>query len=309
MKVSKSIEPSHMKSQFISPGNSNYIFYILLTLTAISWGAAFPMGKIVASKLPPSTAAFYRFLIVLPLFFVITKIIDKEVMIEKKYHVNAAIFGILQVSLYNYLFFTGIGMTSSSNATLVISSGPVITAIVASLLYADEKLNSTRIIGLILAFVGVVLIVIFNPNKQSSGALLGDFIIFLAAIAFAIYTLYSRKCLKVMSPFKLTSWGTFYGVIVLFFISLTERNSPKTVDTQLIVALLYLSLVAAGFGFLMYNIGARVLGPSRVAIFINTVPMFGVITSVLILGEVFSIWHPISFALIVSGVYFVNKKT
>ncbi|MHA2030129.1 MAG: DMT family transporter [Candidatus Kariarchaeaceae archaeon] len=286
--------------------DSQVITYVLLTLTAFFWGSAFPVAKVVSSKIPPATAAFYRFTIALPIFFIIAKIRVGNIKLERKHHVMAAIFGILQVAMYNYLFFKGVSLTSASNATLIVSSGPIITAIIASLLFFDEKLTIGRIMGLISAFFGVALIIAFSPNKESGG-LAGDFIIFLSAVVFAVYTIFSRFCYKIMSPYVLTAWGSLYGVVVLFLLSLLERDQHQTIDSEVIIGLLYLSLAAGVFGFLMYNMGANEIGPTRVAIFINSVPMFGVITSVVILDEVFSIWHLISFAMIVLGVYLVNK--
>lgn len=280
--------------------------YVLLTFTAFFWGSAFPVAKIVTEKLPPATAALYRFAIALPIFFIIAKLKIGKITIKREYHLYAAGFGIQQVAMYNYLFFKGVSLTSASNATLIVSSGPIIIAVIASLLFADENLTRERIIGLLSAFLGVALIVAFSPNRESGG-LTGDLIIFLSAVVFATYTIFSRYCFKLMSPYILTAWGTFYGVIVLFFLSLFEREETKTIDGELIIALLYLSLAAGVVGFLVYNWGANEIGPTRVSIFMNSVPMFGVLTSVIILDEVFSIWHIISFTMIVVGVYLVNK--
>ena len=275
-------------------------------MTAFFWGSAFPVAKIVTDKLPPATAALYRFTIALPIFFIIAKIKVGKVTIARKHHLYAAIFGIQQVAMYNYLFFKGVSLTSASNATLIVSSGPIIIAIIASILFVDEKLTPERVVGLFSAFFGVILIIVFSPNREPGG-LTGDFIIFLSAVVFATYTIFSRYCFKLMSPYVLTAWGPFYGVIALFVFSLTEKDETKTIDAELILALLYLSLGAGVVGFLIYNWGANEIGPTRVSIFMNSVPMFGVLTSVAILGEVFSIWHIISFIMIVFGVYLVNK--
>ncbi|MCE7734159.1 MAG: DMT family transporter [Candidatus Heimdallarchaeota archaeon] len=298
----KNISVSNIEIQ----NQSQKLTYILLTFTAFFWGSAFPVAKIVTEKLPPATAALYRFVIALPIFFIIAKVKTGQVGIKLKYHAYAAIFGIQQVAMYNYLFFKGVSLTSASNATLIVSTGPIIIAVIASFLFADERLTRGRIVGLISAFVGVVLIITFSPNKESGG-LTGDLIIFLSAVIFATYTLFSRYCFKFMSPYVLTAWGAFYGIIVLFFLSLPERDETKTIDGDLILALLYLSLAAGVIGFLVYNWGANEIGPTRASIFVNSVPMFGVITSVVILDEVFSVWHVISFSMIVAGVYIVNK--
>lgn len=285
---------------------SSKVTYILMGLVGFFWGSGFPVAKIVSEKLPPATAAFYRFSIALPFFFVIAFYKDNHIMIERRLHAYAAVFGILQVTMYNYLFFRGVGLTSASNATLIVSSGPIITAVIASILFVDEKLTKQRLIGLISAFTGVAIIILFSPNREPGG-LTGDFIIFLSATVFAAYTVFSRFCYKLMSPYLLTAWGAFYGTLALFLLSLTESNQEKTIDSDVILALLYLSLAAGVFGFLMYNYGAKEIGPTRAAIFTNSVPMFGVITSVVLLGETFSYLHVVSFCFIVYGVYLVNK--
>ena len=283
-------------------------FYFLLTLTTIFWGGAFPAGKIVADMIPPATAAFIRFSLALPIFFILTKVRGDSIFINKKNHMYAALFGLLQVTSYNFLFFNGLQFTTSSNATLIIAFGPALTTIIASFLYKDEKLSRNKIIGVILAFGGVVFIVLLGSTPELESNFKGDFIIFLAALVFAVYTLYSKIILNYMSPFQLTSWGTFYGVIALFFLTIPEKSLNFSLSGSLLLAMLYLSIFAGVFGFLFYNIGAKEIGPTRVAIFINLVPVFGVITSVIILGEILTIWHGISFIFILTGVLLVNKK-
>ena len=99
-----------------------------------------------------------------------------------------------------------------------------------------------------------------------------------------------------------------YGVIALTFLSIPEE-ADTVITLELVLAMLFLSFFAGLFGFLFYNVGAKKIGPTKVAIFINLVPVFGVLTSILILGEQLSFWHFVSFLLILTGIYLVNKKS
>ena len=280
-------------------------FYGLMILTTVFWGGAFPAGKIVSSFLEPATASFIRFLVALPFFFILLIIFGESYKISRKNHLKAAIFGIMQITLYNFLFFKGLQFTSSSNATLIIASGPAMTTVMAALFLEEEKIDREKVLGIVLAFIGVALIVL-NGSSKAEGSITGDLIISAAALVFAIYTIFARYVLKELTPLQLTSWGTVYGVLALFILSLFE-GKPDTIDSSLIIAMIYLSLFAGVFGFLFYNIGTKHIGASKAAIFINLVPVFGVVTSIIVLGEILLPIHILTFLLIAMGVYLVNR--
>lgn len=73
------------------------------------------------------------------------------------------------------------------------------------------------------------------------------------------------------------------------------------------MGILYLALISTVVGYFFYVEGVSKIGASRAAIFSNLVPVFGVISSMLLLGEHASPWHGVSFLLILAGVVLVNR--
>ncbi|MCY3413658.1 MAG: DMT family transporter [Candidatus Heimdallarchaeota archaeon] len=300
-----------------SPNITNYI---LLLLTVIAWGASWPTGSIVAHALPALFAAFLRYTIALPVFILAAYILEKDRILDDtqpkslKFHLKLVFLGSLQISLYNYFFLTGLKYTSSSDATLIIAINPTITAIVAALLYLDERLTKERITGLIIALLGVSLIVLQSPNQDVENRILGDAIILIAATVWAGFTSLSKPMFKHIKPLSFTALITFYGWLILGITAFIAYPSYfnltviKSLSNDVVYSLLFLAIFAAAFANISFNKSIGIIGPSRTAVFVNLVPIFGVLFSILLLGDAFSLFYILALLLIISGVYLVNKK-
>ncbi|MCE7734786.1 MAG: DMT family transporter [Candidatus Heimdallarchaeota archaeon] len=288
---------------------SDYRIYVLLLSVVMFWGASWPAGSIISKSVPPITAAFIRYTISLPFFFAAALIVDRNIRLEKRMHLKIIPLGIMQVSLYNIFFLTGLKYTGPSDAVLIIAMNPTITAIIASLLYQDEKLTKFKIQGLVTALLGVAIVVILSPNVDVPNRLLGNFIIFLAAFTWAAFTAFARPVLREVKPLTFTAWGSFYGWLLLLILSPIQGPWFIKMESNVIYGLIYLALVAGVYGNIIYNSGVRRIGPSRTSIFVNLVPIFGVISSLFILPEEkFSFWYVVSIILILRGVSLVNRK-
>ena len=96
----------------------------------------------------------------------------------------------------------------------------------------------------------------------------------------------------------------------LFLIPLSLLEAPWTYSWSPLswLGILYLALLSTVVGYFFYVVGVSKIGAGRAAIFGNLVPVFGVITSGLLLKENLSPWHGVSFALILTGVVLVNRQ-
>lgn len=284
--------------------------YILMLSVIFFWGVSWPIGRIVALNLPPLTAAFYRFTIAVPFFFIAAILIEKNIKVPRHLHLQVGILGLLQVTLYNFFFLSGLRYTSASDAVLIIAVNPTLTAIIASQVILEEKFSRKKIIGLAVAFSGVLVVVLQSPNTAVENRLLGNVTIFFAALTWATFTVFAKPVLKQVKPLTFSAWAAFYGWIALMLLSFTEgRPWDVKFEAKVFYSLIYLALAAAVYGNIIYNHGVKSIGASRSSIFVNLVPVFGVISSVIILPEEkFSYWYLVALFLILLGVYIVNKK-
>ncbi|MHA2502899.1 MAG: DMT family transporter, partial [Candidatus Kariarchaeaceae archaeon] len=172
---------------------SNRLVYLMMTIVVIFWGVSWPIGSIVAGEFGPNvfTAAFIRFSIALPALFLIVKLKEGSLSIPRDLHRNVALLGFMQITLYNFMYLSGLRFTSSSDASLIIAINPTLTALFASRIYEDERFSVKRVIGLIFAFSGVLLIFLESPNEAVPNRLLGNTLIFMGALIWSLYTTFS----------------------------------------------------------------------------------------------------------------------
>src|SRR6266699_2999284 len=240
------------EAETIGVEGRNWIVYSQLLLTMFLWGLAWPVGRLLATNLPPVSIAVLRYAIVVPVLFGVLRVKGQSLRIERKWIVNLFVMGVFSTTLYQIFFLYGVRYAAASDDSLVIGIGPVLVAIMASFVL-KERLTKTKALGFISGLAGIGVISLLSPNNDVLNRPLGIGLVFGGAIAYAIYTVTLRR-----------------------FVASNSADNP-------------------------------VSAPSSLAIFGNLVPVFGVITSVLLLKENLSPWHGVSFLLILAGVILVNR--
>src|SRR5437867_2385023 len=295
----------------------NWTVYSELVLTMFLWGLAWPVGRLLATDLPPVSIAALRYAIVVPVLFGILKIKGQPIRLERKWIANLVIMGLFSTTLYQIFFLFGVRYAAASDDSLVIGIGPVLIAILAAFAL-KEVLTKGKVIGLVTGLAGVATISLLSPNVKVINRPLGIALVFGGAVSYAFYTIILRRFInktrtkltsrQAPSSLRIISWVSLIGWVFLIPFSLVEApwNYPWTTESWL--GILYLAIFSTIIGYVFFVDGVIQIGASRTAIFSNLVPVFGVISSYLVLGENLSIWHAASFLLIFLGVVLVNRK-
>ncbi len=286
------------------------IAYGSLTAVAMIWGLSWPAGRFLALEFGSKvlTAAFIRFTFVVPFLFIFAKLFTGTIKVEKKLHKSLILFGLLQISLYNFFYLTGLRFTSASDASLVIAINPLLTAIISSFLYADEKLTLRKVLGFLIAFAGEFLIFMFSPNSNVENRILGNVVIFLAALVWATYSSFSRPIYQKIPPLRFQAWASFYGWLALGIFALVEKPWTVSPSSTSWAILAYLGILSAALANTIFSFGIKKIGPSRTSIFVNMVPLFGITFSFFLLDEEFSYWYLVAFVLVVTGINLVTRS-
>src|SRR5438094_2307472 len=169
----------------------NWIVYSQLLLTMFLWGLAWPVGRLLATNLPPVSIAVLRYAIVVPVLFGILRLKRQPLRIERKWIANLVVMGLFSTALYQIFFFYGVRYAAASDDSLVIGIGPVLIAITTSFLL-KERLTKTKGLGFISGLAGIGVISLLSPNNDVLNRPLGISLVFGGAIAYAIYTVTLR---------------------------------------------------------------------------------------------------------------------
>lgn len=293
--------------------------YSGLVLTMFIWGLAWPVGRALEiANLPPVSIAALRYAIVLPILFTILWVREKAFRIKRSWILTLVIMGVLNTTLYQIFFLYGVKYAAASDDSLVIGFGPVLIAILASFVL-KEHLSATKILGFASGLAGIITISLFSPNTgvQYSNRLLGVTLVFGGATAYALYTILLRRFIAANhnenhssqpSSLSILSWISLFGFLFFIPFSLLEAPWNYTWNAAAWEGIIYLAILSTVVGYFLYIEGISKIGAGRSAIFGNLVPVFGVLTSYLLLGENLSPWTAVSFLLILAGVLLVNRK-
>lgn len=218
--------------------------------------------------------------------------------------------GIIGNLVYQLLFIIGLDLTNSANAAVMLGSIPIWVALLSQL-FTDEKLTFSKSIGIFLAFIGVSLIITGGKGELSfaSDTFKGDIITLLAAIAWGIYTILSKKYLKFYSSTQYSAFMSIVGVIALLLVGLPFliKADFSTVTAAGFGGIIYSGLLSVGIAYLIWNNGINKIGAVRTAAYQNLVPVLGLIFGVIILDEALTLLQYIGSIFVIIGIIQTRK--
>ena len=280
-------------------------------MVMIFWGSAFVSGRMLALNHNPVVVAFLRFF--LAIFFLMPWLYYKNGRIvpkNKTHFYKFALLGITGVFFYNYFFLSGLKLVEAGRSSVIISFNPVLTYIVA-IIFFKEKLKNHQFMGLILGFVGAMIVLSRGdvPSLFTTGVGQGEFYLLMAVFSWIFYTFLGKIFLKKISPHASSAWACLFGLIMFFPFAYTHDllQSFSRLTMVDFLNLLNLGFFSTFLGFIWFYQAIKELGPSKTSSFINLLPLIGVISGMIILGENPGYSLYLGGAFIISGVFLVNR--
>ena len=286
--------------------------FILALLVVVIWGANFTVIKLGLGGVPSMLLVSLRYLSVLPaLFFV------KKPELDWKYGLAYGFsVGVLQFSCLFYAMEIGMPAGLSS---IILQSAAFMTPLLAAG-FLREKVKPNQIAGLVVAAGGLYLIGVSAGEGGSSSIPIPALMLTLAAAFFwaisnIILKFASNKLEKEGKKHDMVGvviWTSLVPPIPLFIMSLI-KDSPQVVFSTLmnlspmsIFAILYLAIGATIFGYGAWNVLLGKYEASKISPLSLMVPVTGLITARLILGEVMTPMQWAGGLVIIAGLVIAN---
>lgn len=286
--------------------------YLKLLFAMLVWGGTFTSARLLGNELDPAVSAFLRFL--LASSFMLILLYSKEgslPRISKQQFLPLLGMGLTGITLYNLLFFYGLVHTEAGRGSLITATNPLLTALGAAFIF-KERFTSIRVLGFLLCIIGAILIITKGDMSSllKDGIGTGELAFIGCAFSWAAYTLIGRFMSDQLSSLAVIAYASCIGTLILFFVALNAGlfTALNTLTINASLNLLYLSLLATVIGFVWFQEGVKVLGAAKAAVFIYFMPVSAVFWAWLILDEQFTLILAIGAALVISGIYLVNKK-
>ena len=290
---------------------SEWKFILMMLVTIIVWAFAFPFIKIGLRELSFINLTIMRFFVVCCAFLLIILLQKKRFpKIQKKDIIPIFILGFSGVIVYHIGLNYGEQFISPGTASLIIATIPIQIIILASI-FLKEKIGLIKILGIIIALLGVLVISIWGKKDASLeiNYILGAVAVLIAALMGAIYTIAGKKLLDRYSGLSLTVYAILFGSIGLIpFInmSLFEQVSKMSINGWF--AILFLGLCSTVIGYVIWYVALKIKTASELGVYLYAIPVLSTIFSFFIFKEEITLMFIIGGLLVITGLVIVNRK-
>jgi len=284
--------------------------HLALLLTNIFFGVNNPVARMLMPEiLHPMVLTFFRFAGAMVLFWLTSLFFKREQVPAKDVLLLffASIFGL---TLNQLPFFVGLSMTSSIDASIVVTMLPIVTMILSAIIL-KEPITQLKAIGVIVGASGALIIVFSSQSVDTGNSnMIGNIIVFLAVISFALYlTLFKNLIIK-YHPVTVMKWMFLFATItdLPFCYSLLTEVSFTDLSHSTWLATAYVIVLATFLSYILIPIGQKAVRPTTLSMYNYVQPIMASLVAVLIGIDKFGYHQALSAVLVFSGVYIVTQS-
>jgi len=287
--------------------------YLLLVLTALFWAGNWVIARGLQGHMSPIAMAFWRwlgaFVILLP--FVAAPLARERHIIRRSWKV-LAVLGVLGVTAFNTLTYTGLKFTTATNAVLLNSVIPILI-IAINVIFLREPLGARQAAGVAVSLAGVLIIVAHGDLDALLHFRLnpGDIWVLGAMLCWAIYTVLLRWRPRELSSRAFTGSVVAIGVVVLLPIFAWDYGEGHRTQWGPVTwsAVAYFAVFPSVLAYFFWNAAVERVGGERAGTFLHLMPLFGAVLAWIFLGESLLWYHFAGAALIFSGLFITSRTS
>jgi drug/metabolite transporter (DMT)-like permease len=282
---------------------------LALVPAQLLFGSLPVIGKVVLAVLPPIALVGIRTTITALILFVIQAFRGRLWLREKSDYWRFAVLSLFGVVLNQLFFIGGLSLTTASNTSLLAVMIPVF-ALAIGAIAGFERLTGIKIIGIILAAVGVIILIDPRRASFSSETTLGDICIVINCLAYGIYVATSKNVITRNGTFRSMMWVFIFASIICVPLGMWSLSTidVSSVDTNIWLITIWIGIGATAAPYLLNAWALSKVNPSTVAVFVYLQPLIGFSLAVAFLGERIALAFIAAALLIFTGVYLVTKR-
>jgi drug/metabolite transporter (DMT)-like permease len=281
-------------------------------LAVVVWGASFVATKVALQYTSPDVVVWLRFAMGVVILGIAVLVRGKFALPDKWDWMYFALLGFLGITFHQWLQSNGLVTAQATTTAWIVATTPIFMALLGWLAL-KEKLSWLQVGGIILSTIGVMLVVTRGDLSQLIGGkfgTLGDFLILISAPNWAVFSILSRRGLKkypaTLMMFYVMAFGLFFSSIIFF--SQGGIGQIGKIPWDGWVGIAFLGVFCSGLAYIFWYDALQALPAAQTGAFLYLEPVATLIVAALILGEHLFLAAMIGGALILSGVWFVNRK-
>jgi drug/metabolite transporter (DMT)-like permease len=293
-------------------GASFWIAAALLIFAVLLWSGSAIVGRMAAGHVPPFALSFWRWAFAFLFFLPIAgpALWRRREAVRRTWK-WLALLSFLGMGGFAVPYFVGLQFTQAANAAILNALGPMMILVVAAVTLG-ARTTLRQMTGLALGVAGTALI-IFRGNLDavtSFGINIGDAFILLAVFFWSAYTVALRRAPVELEPMALllVLSGLTLPMLAPFYAIEYAMGGGFALDTRNIAIVLYSGICSSVLGYICWNRGVAVIGPSRAGATQYLMPVFGALMATIFLGEELAWFHFAGMVLIFAGIAYSSRR-
>ena len=276
-------------------------------LFAILWASASAATKIALQSAQPFVIAVTRFFIAAAIMLFIAHVILKKSLPVKQQWKQIAVYGLLNISIYLGLYVIAMMNVSAGLGTLSVGTNPVFISIIAAV-WMRQPVKRSTISSLLLCAAGIVTAA-YPLLKNSYATPAGLFTLLISMISYSAGAVYfSKNKWDDLNILVINGWQTLFGGIFLLpFLWMFYDGSKNVYDIKSIGGILWLALPVS-IGAVQLWLYLLKDNPVKASFWLFLCPVFGFMIAAVMLKEPVSWYTFIGVALVIAGLYIVQRK-
>jgi len=292
--------------------NSKLVPYLEALFAVIAWGASFIATKIALQDITPVTIVWLRFTMGVVILGIAVVLRRQFTLPDKREWGYFALLGFLGITFHQWLQSNGLQTSQAGTTAWIVATTPIFMALLGWLIL-KEGLGWIKSLGILLAFLGVLLVVsegnLASVSIGRFGAP-GDILILISAVNWAVFSALSRRGLKQypasLMMFYVMALGWFFTSLLFLTTKAPSEIQNLTLNGWAGVA--FLGIFCSGLAYIAWYDALKALTTAQTGVFLYIEPLVAVVVAFFILGEAITVASLVGGGIILFGVWLVNRN-
>lgn len=284
--------------------------HLALFAVALIYGANYVIAKgLMPNRLSPEAFIMWRTSWGALVFTLFHFLFVKERIQRKRDYALLALGGFFGIFLNQYMFFKGLNLGSPANASVIMTTTPIIV-LFFSYFYLKDPLSLKKGIGVVMGFLGAILLIIHNGISWDNDAFLGDSLVFVNAASFGVFLVIMKPVMSKYKAETVVKWIFIFGWIMMlpFGLSASFQTDYSLFGSSDWMSLGYVLIFTTTFAYILNIKSLGKVSPSIVGYYIYLQPVLANFISIF-LGIDEWVWARFFYSLLIfAGVYLVSLR-
>jgi drug/metabolite transporter (DMT)-like permease len=290
---------------------SSRIDWLIFLALGFMWGSSYLFIKIGVEQggLPPLTLIAMRLGIGFVILATVVALAREPLPREPRMYGHLLVMAVINIVLPFWLITWAEQSVESSLASILNGTVPLFVIVIAALFLRDEPITVNRLVGLVVGFVGVVVLTSRGLGSLGSANLAGEVALVASAISYAAGNVYARRNVQGLRPMIPAVFQVGFALVISTVLAFAfERPLELRLNQEAILAVVWLGILGSAFAYLAYFRLLKRWGATRTSLVAYLLPVVGIVLGVAVLSEPIDGRLLIGTALVIGGVALVNSR-